>query len=177
MTAGKAARSASNWRQACRHPWRAQALPCRRQDVVACHRPWERLAAEALAIPLQAGAPPGAVRLAVLGLPALGPGLPVLAPLPWRLPAFSLLLPSSLRSAFSPRLFSLSLRVSRQASWPPPASQAPCGPLPYGLRSSAPGPSSWRWSSSLPPVRRSPGGWSFLRPSSCSLCVSSHSFS
>ena len=84
-------------------------MPCRRRDVAACHRPWERQGAEALTIPSKAGAPDGALLAAPLGLPALGPGpgLPVSAPLRLRLPA------SSLRLAFSPLLSSLArLRAS-----------------------------------------------------------------
>src|SRR5262249_7700530 len=74
------------------------------------------------------------------------------------------------------RPFSLARRVLQQASWLLHAWPAPCGLRSYALQvSCAPGVSSWRWSSCRPPARRLRGGWSC--PLSCSLSVSSHSFS
>jgi hypothetical protein len=167
-TADKAARLGLDLSLACRRrPRIARVWPCRRQDAAAfLRRPWERQAAEAWALPSQAApwvaAPVGALR------PALVPG-PLVSALP--LPASSL------------RPFSLARRVSRLASSPLRASQALCEPRSCARQacvprlSCAPGPFSWRWSSSLPPAWRSRGGWSCVHSFSCSLSVSSHSFS
>src|SRR5262249_31056946 len=72
------------------------------------------------------------------------------------------------------RPFSLARRVLQQASWLLHAWPAPCGLRSYALQvSCAPGLSSWRWSSWLPPAsRRLRGGGAC--PLSCSLSVSPH---
>ena len=66
------------------------------------------------------------------------------------------------RCALRRRLAGRGLSRGRLASPPP---------------SCAPGPFSWRWSSSRPPARRSRGGWSCVHSFSWSLSASSHSFS
>ena len=168
-TADKAARSGLGLSLACRRPRMSRAWPCRRRDAAALlHRPWGRQASAPWALPWQAAPWVAAPVEALLARLALAPG-PSVSALP--LPASSL------------RLFSLARRVWLLASSPLRASQAPCGPRSFArqacvpLPSCAPGPFSWRWSSSRPPARRSRGGWSCVHSFSWSLSASSHSFS
>ena len=168
-TADKAARSGLGSSLACRRPRMTRAWPCRRRDAAALlHRPWGRQASEPWALPWQAAPWVAAPVEALLARPALAPG-PSVSALP--LPASSL------------RLFSSARRVWLLASSPLRASQAPCGPRSFARQASspppscAPGPFSWRWSSSRPPARRSRGGWSCVHSFSWSLSASSHSFS
>ena len=154
--------------------WHAAArgcpgVACRRLDAAALlHRPWGRQASAPWALPWQAAPRVAAPVEALLARPALAPG-PSVSALP--LPASSL------------RLFSSARRVWLLASSPLRASQAPCGPRSFARQASspppscAPGPFSWRWSSSRPPARRSRGGWSCVHSFSWSLSASSHSFS
>ena len=137
-------------------------------------RQWGRQVAAAWSFPSKI-APSDAVPVAALRARlalALGPLVSALLPLLASSPRLSSLVRRASRLTFSPR------RTWRPASWPQRASPAPCGPRSYARRSFyGLGPSSWRWSFLLPPVRRSHGGWSCVHSFSCLSCVSFHSFS